>query len=307
MSHFSVTAVVPGEEHSDGTGSEEEPMMARDWDRSQCLFCRVTSPDFDANLEHMAKTHSMIIPNQGDLIVELETLVGYLHLVVFGYFECLWCGAQKNSREAVQSHMRDKGHCRFDISDETSEFRDFYQFNNSSHSRDANVDNEDRSDVDERDAEEEYFAASRIGVPTLVQIDNDSIRLPSGKVLMQRSYRAPRPPRSNTERPDRTTLSQSSSVHPRPDGSNPGTSKALSKAETRSLATMNQISSLRTSDQRQLMHLAPHEQRAVLTTQKKQIDKARQTEQWMRTQVERKGNKTLMKHFVPDTPGRANG
>ncbi len=33
-----------------------------------------------------------------------------------------------NSVEAVQQHMLGKGHCRFDIEDDESEYRDFYDF-----------------------------------------------------------------------------------------------------------------------------------------------------------------------------------
>ncbi len=55
------------------------------------------------------------------------------------------------------------------------------------------------------------------------------------------------------------------------------------------------------------MHLPASEQRALLAVQKKQIDKARRAEWAMRGRVEGMGNKTLMKNFVNDVPGRLNG
>jgi len=49
------------------------------------------------------------------------------------------------------------------------------------------------------------------------------------------------------------------------------------------------------------------QQRALLATQKKQVEKAKKAERRYQSRVEGMGNKSLMKHFVPDTPGRLNG
>lgn len=80
----------------------------------------------------MHKNHGLFIPSSIDdgshtLSVDLETLVRYLYLVIFGYNECLQCHTQRQSVNAVQQHMMAKGHCRIDLDDKESEFRDFYE------------------------------------------------------------------------------------------------------------------------------------------------------------------------------------
>ncbi|KAI6081255.1 c2h2 finger domain-containing protein [Hypoxylon rubiginosum] len=281
----------------------EEPAITDECDVTQCLFCNIISNDFDANLEHMSNGHGLFIPERQRLVVDLETLVGYFHFVIFAYRECLYCGSQKTTREAVQSHMRDKGHCKFDIADEDSEFRDFYDISSG----------DDHNDSD--DSEEKQTVpnskGNRIG-SQLMQADEGFVRLASGKVLAQRSYRAPhssKPVAGSSQR--QGSLPSSSHRESSPTYSDtavtPSGSGTLSKSRKRNLAVSHQLSNLRPEDRQQLMHLPAYEQRAVLATQKKQLDKQRRTEQWMRGRLERKGNKTLMKHFVNDVPGRSNG
>ncbi|KAI2601964.1 c2h2 finger domain-containing protein [Hypoxylon sp. NC1633] len=292
----------PEEETTKRNGDEsEELLMTGEWDTTQCLFCNIINADFDANLDHMSNGHGLFIPERQGLVVDLETLVGYFHFVIFAYRECLYCGSQKTSREAVQSHMRDKGHCKFDISNEDSEYRDFYDL----------ASDDGHRGINSKEGEQDVPANTVGNRASLspVQVDEGFVRLPSGKVLAQRSYRAPRPhrPLSNSQ----GSLPSSSHPEPTPDSSDvvviPSSKGALSKAQKRDLAVDKQLGNLRSEDRQQLIHLPAHEQRAVLATQKQQLDKQRRTEQWIRSRVERKGNKTLMKHFVNDVPGRLNG
>lgn len=113
----------------------------------------LTSTSFSANLDHMQYKHSLFIPEREHLAVDEEALVKYCHLVVFGYFECLYCGSQRNTAQAAQQHMAGKGHCRINLDSEGSEFRDFYDFDNdgsdSDSGRELDEDGED-SDDDER-------------------------------------------------------------------------------------------------------------------------------------------------------------
>jgi len=67
------------------------------------------------------------------------------------------------------------------------------------------------------------------------------------------------------------------------------------------------LSQLSVRDQNTLALLPSHEIRSVLATKRKQLDQARRDETKARRRVERLGNKTLMKHFKPDVPGRSNG
>lgn len=103
--------------------------------------------------------HGFVIPNQDHLLVEDDVLVKYLHLVIYGYHECLFCGSARNSLEGAQQHMQGKNHCRFDLSGEDSEYRDFYHW--------------EAPDPDQ---------ASE---PVVM---DDAIRLPSGKILSHRNH-----------------------------------------------------------------------------------------------------------------------
>ena len=72
----------------------------------------------------MASTHSFIVPFQDSLNVNLETLIWYFHLVIFGYHECVLCGKRRVNALSVQQHMRAAGHCRFEVDGEVTEFYD---------------------------------------------------------------------------------------------------------------------------------------------------------------------------------------
>ncbi|KAH7150382.1 c2h2 finger domain-containing protein [Dactylonectria estremocensis] len=285
----------------------------RDFDPSQCLFCNNSSLDLDNNLAHMLKTHGLFIPEKDRLVVDMETFITYLHLVIFGYFECLCCGSQRYSAEAVQQHMTGKGHCKFNLYEEGSEFRDFYNFHSGSGS-----DSEDTGESQSRQEGAEKGVGIGVNGPTeknrrfVVPPSGDpSLRLPSGKLLSHRS--SPKP--HNTQRkaldkvaPPTGPSIETDAAQADADLAASSSSKALTRAERRDTTfANNQLMRLRAEDRRSLMHLPTSEQRAVLAVQKKQLEKARRAERTMRTRVETLGNKSLMMHFVPDTPGRSNG
>ncbi|KAL6805055.1 C2H2 type zinc-finger domain-containing protein [Trichoderma sp. SZMC 28013] len=120
-----------------------------EFDSGQCLFCGMENDTFKDNLAHMSKEHSFTIPHEVDLIVEPDTLIGYLHLVIYGYRECILCATRRSSVEGIQHHMMAKGHCRFNV---TSDTADFYN------------------------------------IPTLeYHADEELLRLPSGKFLSHRT------------------------------------------------------------------------------------------------------------------------
>lgn len=76
----------------------------------------------------MLQSHGLFIPDRNRLVIDEVTLVKYSHLIIFGYFECLYCGSERSSAQATQQHMIGKGHCKIDVYRENSEFRDFYNF-----------------------------------------------------------------------------------------------------------------------------------------------------------------------------------
>ena len=244
----------------------------------------------------MLKVHGLFIPDK-DLQVEMETLLSYCHLVIFGYFECLSCGIQRSSVKAVQQHMIDKGHCKIDIA-EGSEFHDFFGL-----------------ELGREDSEDDAATPAEPSTPVFVQPDDTTLRLFSGKLVTHRSVGKPRPQRP--KRPDKDGLDSQPAMLDTPLPSSPptpasaldhSTSRALTtRAERRASAFTNQLVHLRAGDRCSLAHLPASHQRALLATQKKQMDRARKAERRMQSRVESMGNKTLMKHFVMDVPGPSNG
>ncbi|KAJ3531378.1 hypothetical protein NM208_g8905 [Fusarium decemcellulare] len=69
----------------------------------------------DSNVDHMRRAHSFVIAEKNRLVVEIETLLAYFHLAIFGYFECLYRGSQRHTAEAAQQHMVGKSHFKFDL------------------------------------------------------------------------------------------------------------------------------------------------------------------------------------------------
>lgn len=167
---------------------------------TQCLFCNVHSPTLPANLAHMHTRHGLFLPpsiNDGAraLAVDAETLVRYLHLVVFGYRECLLCRTVRRDWHAVQQHMMGRGHCRIDLEDEGSEYLDFYE----------DVDVEEKYEEDgEESAGVRSPSPAREKMPLGTMDDGSSLRLASGKTLSHRTAPLPaRPGRRPLAEPPR--------------------------------------------------------------------------------------------------------
>ncbi|TQV98199.1 pre-60S factor REI1 [Cordyceps javanica] len=260
----------------------------------QCLFCDVRSADFDASLIHMASTHSFVVPHQSSLVVDLPTLVWYLHLVIYTYRECIACGSRRRSAAAAQQHMQGKGHCRLDMAN--PEMRDFY----------------DLSALDTR------------LVSQLARPDEGTVRLASGKLISQRgaqnggsgnhghghggggggsssssSSRRQRLERRQEEGGDAEQMALAVR------GGDEQQQMAPSAAGR--TTTERQMAQLSVRDQQALAHLAPHEQRRELTLRRKQVDRARRAEWRAQAALGRKGNKTLMKNYKPQGPERPLG
>lgn len=302
----------------------------------QCLFCNMASPDLDTNISHMHKNHGLFIPVDIEdgflrLAVDLETLMRYLHLVIFGYHECLHCHIQKQTAQAVQQHMMGKGHCRVDLDGEESEFRDFYEEAGVvSGSNESDLDEEEAShssDNNEETGEASGDQPSRRKLST--KLDGTSLSLSSGKVISHRSAPPPRHHRrplaetkslfahrgaDHTE-PKLASTSDDMRTMPEPSGddqtspadttqSNTALTRAQRRAETNNRSTLSlALSKLSVNDRAALTHLPAAEQRAIVLTQFKQQDKARQYERRYKSKMDRKNNSLLMKHFVSDVPG----
>lgn len=268
----------------------------------------------------MSKRHSLFIPASIDngaltLGVDLETLVRYMHLVISTYNECLFCHTQRQSAHAVRQHMTGKGHCRIDLEDGESEFRDFYE----SASR-AGDEGEGGSSSDETlGSEDEAEAASVSGEP--IRMREGSLHLASGKLLSNRSAPVPRHhrPLSETQKPNRRGALLTSTSSPPPQPSEDGASgssdptpdtttttpsadsgRALTRMERRAEASGRStlavaMARMSLNDRAALAHLPEAEQRAVVLRQFKQQDKARQESRRFWSKVELRGNKTVKK------------
>lgn len=64
----------------------------------------------DDNGRPHAQDPRPVHPRQGPAgVVDVEALLAYSDLVIFGYRECLCCGSQRSAVDAVQQHMKGKG------------------------------------------------------------------------------------------------------------------------------------------------------------------------------------------------------
>jgi pre-60S factor REI1 len=104
---------------------DSQPSIKYEFNEDQCLFCNRVSATLDENVTHMAKSHGLHI-EPANLLVDVGSLLAYFHVVISGCYECLYCGTQRSTRQAVQQHMMGKGHCKYDLANADSELRDFY-------------------------------------------------------------------------------------------------------------------------------------------------------------------------------------
>ncbi|CAJ0540367.1 Ff.00g075150.m01.CDS01 [Fusarium sp. VM40] len=103
---------------------EEDCDEVPEFNPGRCLFCHHRTSSFDKNLSHMEACHGFGIPYPKYLTVEPENLIWYLHYVIFGSFQCMYCEKQRYTLEAIQHHMQAKDHCRFQMTPEMLEFYD---------------------------------------------------------------------------------------------------------------------------------------------------------------------------------------
>ncbi|KAJ6437466.1 26S proteasome regulatory subunit Rpn2 [Purpureocillium lavendulum] len=109
--------------------TDDEP-SAPEFAPGRCLFCAQESGTLEDSMRHMSSAHAFAVPFRDFLAVDLETIVWYLHFIIYGYRECICCGTRRSTVEGVQQHMGAKGHCRFDISPDTEEFYEMPQTEN---------------------------------------------------------------------------------------------------------------------------------------------------------------------------------
>ena len=110
----------------------------------RCLFCNFDSSSVPLNVAHMERIHGMFIPEK-NYLVDLDGLIGSLNEKIYEYHECLYCGKLKPSVFGLQTHMRDKGHCKipFFTEEEQLEIGEFYDFSSTYSDAEEESDSED--------------------------------------------------------------------------------------------------------------------------------------------------------------------
>ncbi|KAM0224137.1 hypothetical protein ACHAPA_004633 [Fusarium lateritium] len=197
--------------------------------------------------------------------------------------------------------MLGKGHCKFDIW-EDSEFADFYDFSQSQNNADEDCD----SDLDASEEEETLSKPEQ----RPLQIGQDSIRLPSGRLISKKSSKQVELSALQLRRHTRTKLSQLeySSAEPDEDrseyhGPDVSDTQVLTRREKRRQATVSyQLANLSINDRRALMHLSTSEQRSLIATQHKLMEKVQKEESRSQRKIDRKGNKNLYAYWHTETP-----
>ncbi|KAK3295453.1 C2H2 type zinc-finger-domain-containing protein [Chaetomium fimeti] len=249
------------EESENDTSSDNDTV---EFVAEECLFCNQTSKDLDENLSHMHQAHSLVIPFQSSLVVDLQTLIWFLHMVIFSYRECICCGKRRRTIEAVQQHMASMGHCRFDVTEEMAGFYDMESLGQQSA--------EGRNHPDDR-----------------------TLRLPSGKLLGHRSYVEPTSKSRPREEKPIAGLPDGPAPLPTPQQTSADAEpQALTKRDRKEQALTTQFAQLRTGDQMSLAHLPQSQQRSLLLARKKELDNVKRAERRKRGRLDRVGNKTAI-------------
>lgn len=148
---------------SENTGTESTPTPVqsgtdRVWTLNTCVYCNYESPTPPLNAQHMERIHGMFIPEKAYL-VNLEGIIKYLQEKIGEDHQCLTCGKFKNSLFAVQTHMRDKGHCKIPYSTEEDQLAigEHYDF------RSTYSDGEEEDDESDSGSTEDGNGGAKLG------------------------------------------------------------------------------------------------------------------------------------------------
>lgn len=190
--------------------------------------------------------------------------------------------------------MMGKGHCKIDIMDEESEFRDFYNFDaGGSEASNSGDDGETLKKGEKR---------------PFVRPDDKTVRLESGRILAHRSHTKTHSVRrkfrdTHNALPEATPSEQGAASENEEPAStstsqdlNPlKTPGALARSAKREAVFEKQLASLRAEDRRSLTHLTLPQQRVVLAKAKAQVERARKEENEMKLKIQLKANRAIKK------------
>lgn len=262
--------------HTHHSNTPSSPSVDHQFDESQCLFCNQMSPDLSRNLVHMSKAHGLHV-DETNLLVDVGTLLAYMHVIISEYHECLYCGTQRNTRLAAQQHMMAKGHCKYEISNNDTELSEFYDS-----SLPNMEDNLHRHQPAMRFSSESHppsWTRLRKIRPSRHSDENETH--PTASSSRPILSTPPLHPQNGSE-------SHSNPTHPPSPSQGQVSTRAIKQEHT----ITKQLAQLRTEDRRSLAHLPTSQQRTLLATHHKQMEKARRTEQTQRSNLENAANTT---------------
>lgn len=278
---ISIDSELPEPTNSDQDGTDAVPSdFAENLPAlQQCIFCLAKSDEISHNIEHMAASHGLVLPDLQKLETDVDTFISYLGLVAVHYCECLFCGATKRSAEAARAHMLAKGHCMLDLST-GSEFLEFWA---------SGTGNGEDSDSLQRSYQLLSVTEMRLSSGAIASSWNDA----NTSVQKRRSDW---PKRAERTRAELTTLT-------RPDAPSDDIVRGSSRRQGRG-KSQEPCRTLATRDQMGLIGLSNSQRRSLAVAQRK-IDlsalRARNKAQWT---LEKMGNKVKQKHFVVGPPCR---
>lgn len=276
--------------------NHEEPVVTKDLETTDCLFCPHTSHELSQNTVHMQRAHGLFIPTEMDygrlaLAVEVSTLIQYMHLVISEYHECLFCGIQRANKHAIQQHMMGRGHCRIDLQRETSEWRDFYE--DIGGNEDKDTQQEKHEEPIQRSSHTTYnrypTQLSSIESGHSLQLSCSRTASPRAKLGHPSPRRRPLPRKTHgqqsvdlmeppstrdTQYESKTPLGEDQ-VHRQVPSVPQSTLKSSARAERRSLVATKapialSLSQMSTRDRASLLYLSISERRALVIQQFKQ-------------------------------------
>lgn len=256
--------MVRSQAQSDGMEAESERRIPVAETSERCLFCDAISEDLDTNLTHMASQHGFRIPNEDSLQTDIDTLLTYIALVIEEFHACVYCGQEKVSKAAVQTHMRAKGHCMLDLSP-GSEFVEFWE-----------------------DSTKDRGAATRLS-------DSD-MRLSSGAVAFSRRDGRPsvRPVR---QRPARDPADETALVVREP----PSQEQSHRTPQHSTSRTDSQVLAIR--DEMGIVGLSDHHRHSLAIVQRKARSREQRFQNEARWVLEKFNNRTKQKHFKVSRSG----
>lgn len=244
-------------------------------DVEQCVFCLIASDSIEQNIEHMATSHGLVLPNLEKLQTDVETLILYLGLVTVRDGECLFCGAIKRSAHAARAHMLSKGHCMLNLSP-GSEFLEFWE--------------------SERSDGQESYSVQR----SYQLLSCTEMRLPSGAVVTSRNGTNDDTRRKSREEPKE--------LEPPEDAlqtEQSGGKVVLRDPVRRSQSRAHPDRQISRRDQMGLTGLSDSQRRALTMAQRKTDLDAMRARNKARWTLEKTGNKVKQKHFVVGSPCRS--